>query len=353
MTTSKIQTVTNCLELEKLIPSIKSYSSLFIITDKNVFNNYEGFLQRFKAAKNMVLVPGEHIKTLDSASLCWTEMIKGGIDRESLLIAIGGGVITDLGGFVAGCYMRGIDALYIPTTLMGMIDAALGGKNAINHPLCKNLIGLFSQPKEIWICLEFLKSLPNREFISAIAEIIKYGIVYDPALFHYLKIKIDDIKKKNDKIIMYLIDQCCRIKKEIIEKDFKDQNLRKILNFGHTFAHALENITGYNQFLHGEAVAIGMNCAASVSYELGLIHQEVKDQIEILCQTAGLPTRLPPALNIDHLIEIMKKDKKNVAKKLSLIVTKGLGSVVYLDNVNERIVKKALQKREAVMERAL
>lgn len=323
-----------------------TYSSCLILSDSTLYPIFGS--QIFEIVKQFLptsffLVPsGEECKSLESAHHCWNAMIERGMDRKSLLINLGGGSITDLGGFVAGTYMRGIDMIHIPTTVLGMVDAAIGGKTGINLPQGKNLIGVFYDPKAIIVSPHFLEKLPEREFLSGISEIIKYGVIWDSTFFSFVKENMDAILSRNASILKYVIGRSQQIKQEIVEKDKYDSGLRSILNWGHTFAHALETVTEYKTYFHGEAVSIGMNCAAQMSYALGYANHSFATEMEAICQQAKLPTKLPN-LSITDLVQTMKKDKKTQFGKISLILAKEIGSVEFVKNIDEELITKHMK----------
>jgi len=339
--------------LEILVEFLKDqdFSSILIIADHRIFALHgEPLLKlldtiKANSVEPMIIPSGEQYKSLAMAENCWTHMHAMGLDRKSLVIALGGGVVTDLGGFVASTYMRGVANVAIPTTLMGMVDAAIGGKTAVNLPTGKNIVGAFYHPKLIAIAPHYLNSLPDREFRSGLAEVIKYGVILDPELFAYLEKHLPAILNKNLKSLESIIYKSCALKADVVQKDEKEQGLRAILNWGHTFAHAIETATNYDTYLHGEAVSIGMCCAASASLEKGLVDKEfVKKQVSI-CQQAGLPTKISKDLDIDHLIDLMKADKKSLSGQINLILAKKIGQVELVKNVDRDTIKKAFLAR--------
>ncbi len=315
------------------------YSSYVVISDENVFALYGEEL--FDRKRALLLPPGEESKTLNSAELCWKAMSNLGCDRHSLVIALGGGMVTDLAGFVAGCYMRGIDVMHIPTTLLGMVDAAIGGKTAVNVPPVKNLVGVLHHPKRVWINPSFLRTLSRREFCSGLAEVIKYGVIKDPEFFTFLEEKMENILQLDEECLKKIINRSCEIKAEIVNADEREQGERAILNWGHTFAHAIEAVTHYKKYLHGEAVAIGMCLAARLSFLLGEVEEKfIQKQVEI-CQKAELPTSLPD-IPADQLIALMRRDKKSSFGKFSLIVAKKIGKVVRVTDVDQLLIEKTV-----------
>lgn len=326
-----------------------SGGKIVLISDDRVFPLHgETLLQSIRQAgfpiEPIILPAGESSKQLSSAEQCWNKMHTFGLDRTSLVIGLGGGVITDLSGFVASCYMRGIANISIPTTLMGMIDAAIGGKTAVNLQSGKNLVGTFYQPKKVIIVPFYLESLPPRELHSGLAEVIKSAVLWDSHFFEYLEKNLERILKEGPKAMEHLIEKTVAIKVAVVQQDEKEAGVRAFLNWGHTFAHALETITKYTVYLHGEAVSIGMSCAAYVSQELGLVDREFIDRQEKLLSLAKLPIRLPKGIDLDQLIDLMEGDKKSVGGKINLILARKIGKVEKFNDVKKETIKKALLK---------
>lgn len=346
---SQIVSSDNKFEALKAFLKSHRFTNSILISDEIVYTLHgKHVIQAIQECglqtETIILPAGEKAKNLANAEKCWTKMHALHLDRNSLVIGMGGGVITDLSGFVASCYMRGIKNVQIPTTLMAMVDASIGGKTAVNLPEGKNMVGTFHQPSLVLIAPHFLESLPPRELHSGLAEVIKCAVIWDEKFFHYLEENLKGIVETGPSKMDYLIERTAAIKIEIVGKDEKEQNLRAILNWGHTFAHALETITHYNSFSHGEAVSIGMCCAALVSKELGYVDQDFIESQERLCIYARLPTRLPDYINIDEMIRVMQGDKKSISGKINLILARKIGHVEKIDNVDPAIIKKALKK---------
>lgn len=335
----------NALE-EYLNKRETKYSQCTIISDEVVFSLYGEQLQQFLLSQgvstsHMIFPVGEINKTLETASQCWMKMHEKGVDRHSLVIGLGGGVVTDLAGFIAAGYMRGIDVIHLPTTLLGMVDAAIGGKTGVNLPTGKNVIGAIHHPQLVLISTRYLRSLPARELQSGLAEVIKYGVIWDADFFHYLENHVLQIRQCDPVTIGKIIARSCEIKAEIVQRDAQNRTIRDILNWGHSFAHAIETATGYTTYLHGEAVAIGMRCAAHVSHALGFAQSDFIERQDRLCQQLGLSTQFPE-ISIDHCIQLMIRDKKAIAGKMNLIVAEKIGKVFKVDNVDASIIKKTL-----------
>jgi len=330
----------------------KSISSIFLITDDHIESMYyPPILSSIEAYQipinHLVLPPGEDAKNLTVATHCWEKMVECGIDRESLVISLGGGVISDLSAFVASCYMRGIDVVHIPTSLMGMVDASIGGKTGVNMRYGKNVIGTFYQPKLIFIDIDTLKSLPARELKAGISEVIKAAFIHDPEFFQFLEDEGEKLHKLDSKTLLETIERAASIKIEIINQDFKDRGVRSALNWGHSFAHALEACTGFQKFLHGEAVAIGMSCSAVLSYLRGDLDELCLNRLEILINRLSSSTKLPSEISDEEIVSMMKKDKKNISGELNCIISNGIGKLCKKERVTEDLVFHSLKtKRE-------
>ncbi len=272
----------------------------------------------------LVLPDGEEYKNLDTLNSLFDALIENGVDRGWGLIALGGGVIGDMAGFAAATYLRGIPFSQIPTTLLAQVDSSVGGKTGVNHRLGKNLIGAFYQPRLVLIDVETLQTLPVREFSAGMAEVIKYGAIRDRAFFSWLQAKAADLQALDAASLIAAVRTSCQIKADIVEIDEKEGSLRAILNYGHTFGHAVEVLSGYGEYKHGEAVAIGMVVASRVSVELGLSRKEQAEQIRELLMRFSLPVT-PPKFPLDDFLRAMGRDKKVKEGVLRLILNKGIG----------------------------
>jgi len=277
---------------------------------------------------------GETSKSLEQMSRVYDRLIEFNCDRRSVLVALGGGVVGDLTGFVAATYYRGVPFIQVPTTLLSQVDSSVGGKTAVNHPRGKNLIGAFNQPRQVLIDLDTLRTLPLKEFRAGLAEIVKYGVIADPGLFRFLEEHVDDILSGNTDCLAHIIETSCAIKGKVVEKDELENRYRMILNFGHTLGHAIESLTEYSGYIHGEAVAIGMVYAARLSRKMGKCGEDVCQRIETLLQRFGLPTQLPD-LDPGDILESMFHDKKAVGKKIRFVLVEKIGTVDIVDDVPE------------------
>ncbi len=292
-----------------------------------------------------ITVPaGEENKSLTQFSYIQDNLVAHQLDRGSTLIALGGGVIGDLAGFAAAVYMRGIPYVQIPTTLQAQVDASVGGKTAINHPKGKNLIGAFHQPKLVLIDVDTLKTLPQRDIRSGLIEVIKMGVIRDEPLFETVAENLDAILNLDNTVLTEIISQACINKAEIVAKDEKESGLRMVLNYGHTFGHALEALTHYNRYRHGEAVSIGMNCAAQLAVNLGMFSETDFQRQQTLLKRAKLPIAFPPDLTPEALCDAMYLDKKTLGGKLRLILPTRIGEVVIRDDVDDRHVLEAISQ---------
>jgi 3-dehydroquinate synthase len=303
-----------------------------IVTNPRVGRLYGSIIARSlrKAGLDVTRVTlpdGERFKNLKSVSRVYDELIRKSYERSSTLLALGGGVIGDLAGFAAATFMRGIGFVQVPTTLAAQVDASIGGKTGVDHPKGKNLIGAFHQPKLVFIDPDVLRTLNRREFVSGLAEVIKYGVIRDEEFFSYLEDNMDKILNQEPAALAHAIRRSCAIKAGVVQMDEREGGLRKILNYGHTFGHALETITNYRTYLHGEAVSVGMAFAAQLSVRLGFSDASTaRRQTEIL-KRAGLPVALPKTRTAD-ILKTMTLDKKVSDGKIHFVLAEQIGRVV-------------------------
>jgi 3-dehydroquinate synthase len=294
-----------------------------------------------------VAVPaGESSKSQAELSRIYDALYDLAADRQTVVVAVGGGVIGDLAGFAAATYNRGLPLVMVPTSLLAMVDSSVGGKTGINHPRGKNLIGAFHQPAGVWIDFAFLDTLPEREYLSGLAEVVKYGVILDAAFFEFLESTATDLRKRHTGVVMAVVARSCRLKADVVEKDeYETTGLRAILNYGHTFAHAFETVGGYGAWLHGEAVAAGIVCASKLAEKLGMIGPDLTRRQVALLQQFGLPTAAPAGFATDELVAVMRRDKKTAAGKLRFILPTRLGAVKLVDDVPESLVRDVLEGR--------
>ena len=338
--------------VEKIGLRLKEFrpSKVAIISNKKMFPLFRDSilksLREHYIEPKIILIPeGEEYK-----DLLWTyhlhgELLKAKFDRSSLLIALGGGVIGDITGFVASTYMRGIKFIQVPTTLLSQVDSSVGGKTGVNHPLGKNMIGTFYQPSLVVIDINTLKTLPHREFMSGMAEVIKYGIIADRKFFDYLHTHREDILSFGDSII-HIIKRSCEIKADVVSKDEQESGLRAILNFGHTIGHAIETVTGYKKYLHGEAIAIGMCAAAELAVKSAIFNSKDTLLIKELMESYNLPVLIPDDLKASELIDAMEIDKKVKAGKIKFILPESIGTVRIEDDVDRELIKDVIAENQ-------
>ncbi len=291
----------------------------------------------------LVLPEGEDQKTPQTTSKVWDYLIAHDFTRQSALVALGGGVIGDITGFAAATYMRGIRFIQVPTSLLAMVDSSVGGKTGVNHPLAKNIIGAFWQPRLVFIDTEFLKSLPHAEFRSGYAEVIKHGVIRDPEYFQYLEKDHDNIFALDHNALQHIVKGSCEIKSAVVAEDEREGGLRAILNFGHTVGHAVEALAGYGNVRHGEAVAIGMDAAVRVAEKIELLDDEnLKTRLDGLIKRAELPTTIPKDLTIEQILHKMMNDKKVRDGRMHFILPEHLGSVVIRNDIGQDILIQTL-----------
>jgi 3-dehydroquinate synthase len=295
----------------------------------------------------IVLPDGEEHKTLTVWSGIFDKLLQARCDRRTTLIALGGGVVGDITGFAAACYQRGVPFVQVPTTLLAQVDSSIGGKTAVNHPLGKNMIGAFYQPRAVIIDTDTLSSLPDRELRAGIAEVIKYGLIRDAKFFQWIEKNLASLLKRDSRALAYAISRSCRTKAEIVALDERESGLRAILNLGHTFGHAIETGLGYGTWLHGEAVATGMVMAADLSHRLGWLVKDDLDRIERVVAVAGLPVRSPPALDETKLRELMTVDKKVEAGRVRFVLLQAIGRATVTADVPPSLLNETLRARRA------
>lgn len=318
-----------------------------VITDSNVDELYSepvgDALQEAGAQVDILVIEaGEQSKCAEVAADLWEQLLDQGADRKTVVVALGGGVVGDLAGFVAATFGRGLRFVQVPTTLLAQVDSSVGGKVGINLPGAKNMVGAFWQPRGVVIDVAVLESLPEREFKAGMAEVVKYGVIQDADFFAYLEKNIELINRRDARALTNIVKRCCRLKADVVEQDEREETgLRSILNYGHTFGHAFEAATGYEKLLHGEAVAIGMMCAARLAEQLGRVDAAFVERQRILLAAFGLPLEVPD-VDRDELIELMYRDKKTERGKLRFVLPTRLGHVELVDDVNADSIHAAL-----------
>ncbi|GAB0110862.1 3-dehydroquinate synthase [Pseudoalteromonas distincta] len=293
---------------------------------------------------SFIIPDGEQYKSLEWFEKISAFLLQNNCGRDTCLIALGGGVIGDLTGFVAACYQRGVPFIQIPTTVLSQVDSSVGGKTAVNHPLGKNMIGAFYQPQAVFIDTQTLRTLPAREFAAGMAEVIKYGLIYDTELFAYLERNVANLQQLDETCLQHIIFRCCEIKALIVAQDEKEHGLRALLNLGHTFAHAIEAEMGYGVWLHGEAVATGMVLAAKLSKTRQDLNADEVERIIKLLELYNLPTAVPKQMTSEQFLTHMRKDKKNKKGTIRFILPTQFGQCALVDDVSDDQVRDLIEQ---------
>ncbi|MCX6134558.1 MAG: 3-dehydroquinate synthase [Ignavibacteriales bacterium] len=320
---------------------------VIIVTDTNVAHHYlsalENNLKHFDfVVSSIVIPPGENQKSLQRSNALFTALLKQGVGRASAIVALGGGVIGDLAGFVAATYQRGVLLVQVPTTLLSQVDSSVGGKVAVNHSLGKNMIGAFYQPRFVWVDAETLRTLPPREIVCGLGEVVKYGIVFDADFFAYLESSLDQVVSLEPESVLHVQARCCELKAHVVSEDEREQGLRLVLNFGHTVGHALEAAGHYRALKHGEAVLLGMIAESFIAREMGLLAPDVHQRIvEMILR---LPVKFnKTAVSPARVVKAMALDKKSVDGKPRFVLPIRLGEVQVVDEVDAALVQSSLR----------
>jgi 3-dehydroquinate synthase len=339
-------------DLGKAITRFEFSRKIAVISNPVVYNFYGTVIAQslkddgFRLSE-IIIPDGEEYKSLEWAGKVYGELLKARLDRQSAVIALGGGVIGDLAGFAASTYMRGVAIIQVPTTLLAQVDSSVGGKTGVNHPLGKNMIGTFWQPRLVWIDPDTLETLPRRELIAGLAEVIKYGIIRDRELFDFLQTDREKILRLDRQALTHLIKRSCEIKADVVSRDERESGLRAILNYGHTIGHAIETVTGYKKYLHGEAIAMGMYAEAVLSNRLGIIDDQQVESIKALIDSYDLPVLIPADINLRNILSAIQIDKKAVAGELACVVPDTIGSVLRSTDFTAADVQQALEHIQA------
>lgn len=323
-------------------------SRVLLVSNPTVFALYGAVVERVLAEAGLevhraIIPDGEEYKNMEETLQVIDRALQLQLDRSSVVVALGGGVVGDLAGFAAAIYQRGIPFIQIPTTLLAQVDSSVGGKVGVNHPLGKNMIGAFHQPRLVVVDLSTLDTLEDRDYTSGLGEVVKYGIVWDKSLFAYLEDHADRIIKRDKSCLQHIVYECCRIKSDIVGQDEREKGLRAVLNLGHTFGHSLEKLGGYRDHRHGEAVAMGTVMACSLAEELGLLQSQETRRISALLQRLGLPVQAPD-YDPEAVYNGMLGDKKASGDKLRFVVPTGIGSFTMVDNPDKDLVLKAIKR---------
>ena len=325
---SEIYIGSDYLQNPELKSELALSSRVAAISNERVASLYGGVISNLAADHEIILIgDGERYKSLDTYSTVIDRLIESRFNRDVVIVALGGGVVGDLAGFVAATYQRGVRLVQIPTTLLAQVDSAIGGKTAVNHASGKNLIGAFYQPETVLIDTAVLASLPEDIFIEGLAEVIKYGVIYDAAFFEWLEDNSQSVLAREPEALQFIVRRSCEIKAEVVASDEREQNRRAILNYGHTFGHALEAETRYGELLHGQAVSIGMVMAADLALREDLCDTRTTQRIRNIVKAYGLPYEAPQ-VDKDRMLASMAMDKKVVQGKLRFVLPESIGKVV-------------------------
>lgn len=337
----------DCLpSLAGLLEGVPRGSRSMLVSDELVFSLYgERFYEILCSAgleiEVAILAGGESCKNLATLSWLYEQMIVKGLDRQSTVFALGGGVVGDIAGFAAASYMRGIGYIQLPTSLLAQVDSSVGGKTGVNLPLGKNLVGAFYQPGLVFADVNLLNTLAEKEYQTGLAEVIKYGVIWDSQLFDYLETNLELIKRRDMDCLIHIVSRCCEIKAEIVAQDEKEKGLRALLNLGHTFGHALEALTEYKKFTHGQAVAIGMVYAAQLAARTGMINDQDAKRITDLIKNYGLPVYYGDLIP-QEIVERMYLDKKNTGGKITLVLPAAIGSSEIVNAIDPALIEAVL-----------
>lgn len=337
-----------------LTPLIKQGQKVLVVSNPVVFELYgdralASLTQAGYKVCQCILPAGEQHKTMASIEKIHDAAYQNRLERSSFMVALGGGVIGDMTGFAAATWLRGIAVVQVPTSLLAMVDASMGGKTGVNHPKGKNLIGAFHQPRLVLIDPQVLKTLPVREFRAGIAEVIKYGVIWDLPLFERLEAaeRLDEFDSMSDDLLQYMLEQSCQAKADVVSQDVTEGGIRAILNYGHTIGHAVESLTGYSQINHGEAVSIGMTAAAKIAAAMdspmSLWDKAATDRQQALIEKAHLPTQLPAGINIDDIVTALGSDKKVREGKVRFVLPTAIGKAIVTDEVTNPAIKTTLK----------
>jgi 3-dehydroquinate synthase len=335
----------NLAEIGSILVTTDPLSHAVIVTDTNVeayaTTVAESIADVGANVDILTIEAGEPSKSAAAVAALWEEVFATGADRKTMIVAVGGGVVGDLAGFIAATFARGLSFVQVPTTLLAQVDSSVGGKTGINLSSAKNMVGAFWQPTSVLIDTDVLSTLPDRDYVAGLAEVIKYGVIQDPDFFDYLEQHIFELKSRDAETLRYVVSLCCRLKADVVEADERETTGRRaILNYGHTFAHALEAASGYGELMHGEAVSIGMVCAARLAESMGRIDGAVTSRQHALIQAVGLPVSVPD-LKLDKLMDLMMHDKKVEYGRLRFILPNRLGNVELVSDVDPDLVRAA------------
>ena len=341
-------------QLGQLIANLNLGKKVMVVSNPIIFQHYgEQAIASLQAAGfavfSLTLPEGEQHKTLATVETIYNAALEHRLERSSTLVALGGGVIGDMTGFAAATWLRGINFVQVPTTLLAMVDAAIGGKTGVNHPQGKNLIGAFHQPRLVLIDPQVLQTLPEREFRAGMAEVIKYGVIWDADLFAQMEQsdRLRTLSEIEAGLLEEILSRSCQAKADVVSKDEKEAGLRAILNYGHTIGHAVESLTGYRLVNHGEAVAIGMVAAGQLAANLQLWNDLAPERQLNLIQKTGLPTQLPAQVDIAAILDALQTDKKVKAGRVRFVLPTQIGAATVTDKVPTAEIEQVLQQMQA------
>jgi 3-dehydroquinate synthase len=320
-----------------MVVSNETVAPLYLDAVRAVLSGYQ--------CDDVILPDGEQYKNLETLALIFDALLRRRCDRSVTLVALGGGVIGDMAGFAAACYQRGVPFIQIPTTLLAQVDSSVGGKTGINHPLGKNMIGAFHQPRCVIADTDTLATLDDRELRAGVAEVIKYGLIRDRTFFEWLEAHIDEVLTRRPGALMQVIERSCRNKAGIVAADEREGGVRALLNLGHTFGHAIETGAGYGKWLHGEAVAAGICAAADLSRRLGDLGDDDLGRIVALVERAGLPVHLPAELDAGRFLELMAVDKKVQSGRLRLVLLRDIGDAYITADFDPDVLTRTIEAR--------
>lgn len=333
-----------------LAPHIAGHQVL-IVTNETVGPLYLEPLQRLLAGHTTQVVSlpdGEQYKTLQTVNTIFDALLEYRFERRCTLVALGGGVVGDMAGFAAACYQRGVPFIQVPTTLLAQVDSSVGGKTGVNHPLGKNMIGAFHQPRCVLIDTDTLSTLDDRQLSAGLAEVIKYGLIGDAPFFEWLETNMQRLLERDAQALAYAIERSCRNKAQVVAADEREGGMRALLNLGHTFGHAIEAATGYGSWLHGEAVGTGMLLAADLSARMGWLSASDLQRIENLIDKAQLPTRAPANMDYQQFLSFMQVDKKVEAGTIRLILLKAIGEAVICPDYPPALLEQTINSHHAL-----
>ncbi|MGN0901799.1 MAG: 3-dehydroquinate synthase [Succinivibrio sp.] len=335
--------------IRKALPKVQD---LMVVTNDTVGPLYFEKLKECLEKENFkvhscVLKDGECYKTVDSWFSIMTALMEAEFGRDGAIVALGGGVVGDMAGFAASAYQRGIPFVQIPTTLLAMVDSSVGGKTAINHPLGKNMIGAFYQPKAVLASIDCLNTLPKKELTAGLGEVVKTGIIYDSEFFDFLENNVEKVFSLDHDTLSHIVRRCCEIKADVVSKDEQEHSLRAILNYGHTFGHAIEAFLGFGTWLHGEAVGLGMVIASALAKKRGLITADDFSRMKKLCEKSLLPVEIPEKMTGDDFITYMRHDKKVRHGVIRYVLPVRIGEVALFSDVSDDEVRTLIGELKA------